>query len=79
MGRRSTTILTLLHSRVHEERSLALLLLVDAFKRGDEAGRAAIYELYLAHTVFINNWDLVDCVGGADRRRLAARARAARR
>jgi 3-methyladenine DNA glycosylase AlkD len=53
-------IRTLLRSRVHEERSLALLLLVDAFTSADEAGRRAIYEFYLSHTVFINNWDLVD-------------------
>jgi 3-methyladenine DNA glycosylase AlkD len=50
----------LLRSKVHEERLLALLLLVDAFGRGDEATRRAIYELYLASTGFINNWDLVD-------------------
>jgi 3-methyladenine DNA glycosylase AlkD len=53
-------IRTLLRSRVHEERLLALLLLVDAFKRGDEAARRRIYEFYLSHTAFINNWDLVD-------------------
>jgi 3-methyladenine DNA glycosylase AlkD len=51
---------TLLRSRVHEERLLALLLLVDAFKRGDEATHRRIYEFYLSHTAFINNWDLVD-------------------
>jgi 3-methyladenine DNA glycosylase AlkD len=50
----------LLRSRVHEERLLALLVLVRAFERGDDAGRRAIYELYLANTAFINNWDLVD-------------------
>jgi 3-methyladenine DNA glycosylase AlkD len=50
----------LLRSRVHEERLLALLLLVDGFKRGDEAARRSIYEFYLSHTAFINNWDLVD-------------------
>jgi len=53
-------IRTLLRSRVHEERSLALLLLVDAFKRGDEEARRSIHEFYLRHTAFINNWDLVD-------------------
>jgi 3-methyladenine DNA glycosylase AlkD len=53
-------ILNLLKSRIHEERALALFMLVDAFKRGDEPTRRRIYELYLAHTAFINNWDLVD-------------------
>jgi 3-methyladenine DNA glycosylase AlkD len=53
-------IRTLLRSRVHEERSLALMLLVDAFGSADEAGRHAIYDFYLSHTASINNWDLVD-------------------
>ena len=51
----------LLRSPVHEERTLALLLLVEAFKSGDEPARRRIYNLYLANTRFINNWDLVDC------------------
>jgi len=54
-------VLTLLRSPIHEERTLALLMLVDAFKAGDEGVRRRIYDLYLANTAFINNWDLVDC------------------
>jgi 3-methyladenine DNA glycosylase AlkD len=50
----------LLRSEIHEERLFALLLLVDAFRRADEAGRKEIYDFYLANTPFINNWDLVD-------------------
>jgi len=50
----------LLRSRIHEERLLALLLLVDRFKRGDERERERVYRLYLEHTQHINNWDLVD-------------------
>jgi len=53
-------ITTLLRSRVHEERLLALLLLVDMFTRGDETVRREVYGFYLSHTAFINNWDLVD-------------------
>jgi 3-methyladenine DNA glycosylase AlkD len=53
-------ILPLLGSAVHEERLLALLLLVEAFKRGTEERKREIYRLYLANTKFINNWDLVD-------------------
>jgi 3-methyladenine DNA glycosylase AlkD len=45
---------------VHEERLLALLLLVEAFKRGTEEKQREIYRLYLGNTKFINNWDLVD-------------------
>jgi 3-methyladenine DNA glycosylase AlkD len=51
----------LLRSPVHEERTLALLMLVEAFKAGDEPARRRIYDLYLSNTRFINNWDLVDC------------------
>jgi 3-methyladenine DNA glycosylase AlkD len=50
----------LLTSKVHEERLLALLLLVDAFKAAADAGRRRIYDFYLDHTAYINNWDLVD-------------------
>ena len=53
-------IVPLLGSAVHEDRLLALLLLVEAFRRGTEQGRREIYRLYLANTKFINNWDLVD-------------------
>jgi 3-methyladenine DNA glycosylase AlkD len=50
----------LLRSAVHEERLLALLVLADAYGAGDAKQQAAIYRLYLDHTRFINNWDLVD-------------------
>jgi 3-methyladenine DNA glycosylase AlkD len=51
----------LLKSRWHEERVLALLILVHQYTRGNAAEREAIYRLYLKHTKHINNWDLVDC------------------
>ena len=54
------TVKKLLRSRVHEERLLALLILVQAFKSASEVERRRIYKLYLANTAFINNWDLVD-------------------
>ena len=50
----------LLHSEVHEDRTLALVILVGQFTKGDEANRKRIYDLYLANTRHINNWDLVD-------------------
>ena len=53
-------VTALLHSPIHEERLLALLILVDAYQRADETGRAEIYTLYLKHLDCINNWDLVD-------------------
>lgn len=53
--------LQLLDSPLHEERLLALLLLVQRFGRAGQAEQRAIYRAYLAHTACINNWDLVDC------------------
>lgn len=50
----------LLRSPFHEARMLALLILVRQAGKGDEAVRAMVYELYLAHTCHVNNWDLVD-------------------
>ena len=50
----------LLHSPIHEARLLALLLMVGAFRAGDDRQRRRIYDLYLARTNRINNWDLVD-------------------
>ncbi len=51
---------SLLHSDIHEERLLALVILVARFQKGDGAARKSIYNLYLANTRLINNWDLVD-------------------
>jgi 3-methyladenine DNA glycosylase AlkD len=50
----------LLHSDIHEERLLALVILVGQFEKGDDATKKQIYALYLANTRHINNWDLVD-------------------
>lgn len=53
-------IIDLLHNEWHEERLVALLILVDQFERGDADKRQHIYKLYLSSTKYINNWDLVD-------------------
>jgi 3-methyladenine DNA glycosylase AlkD len=50
----------LLKSPIHEERLLALLILVEKARRGDDATRKRIYGLYLKNTRTINSWDLVD-------------------
>jgi 3-methyladenine DNA glycosylase AlkD len=50
----------LLMSRIHEERSTALFILVDQFTRGGERARRQIFRLYMRRLRFINNWDLVD-------------------
>src|SRR5690606_4221271 len=50
----------LLVSPYHEARLLALLLLVQAYDRGNDEQRDAIYRLYLDRMAGVNNWDLVD-------------------
>lgn len=50
----------LLRSPIHEERLLALLILVHRFAHGDRPSRRRIYDFYLRHTRCIDNWDLVD-------------------
>lgn len=50
----------LLHSKIHEERLLALLVLVKKYQKSDEKEKKRIFDLYLANTKHINNWDLVD-------------------
>ena len=55
-----TAVLRLLQSRYHEDRLLALLLLVRRFERGTAAEQRWIFQAYLRHTRYINNWDLVD-------------------
>ena len=53
-------VVRLLQSPWHEERLLALLILVDQYARADEPARDAIHRAYLRNTTSINNWDLVD-------------------
>ena len=58
-------VVELLQSPWHEERLVALVLLVDAYKRGNKSERDRIYRAYLANTNRVNNWDLVDSSAGA--------------
>ena len=50
----------LLKSPHHEDRLLALLILIHIDANRDGAVRERVYRLYLRNTQFINNWDLVD-------------------
>jgi 3-methyladenine DNA glycosylase AlkD len=47
----------LLASPIHEHRSVALEILVAQYERDNSK---AIFDFYLKHTKFVNNWDLVD-------------------
>jgi 3-methyladenine DNA glycosylase AlkD len=50
----------LLTSGVHEERLTALFILVRKFAKGDQEERGRIFDVVLANTNRVNNWDLVD-------------------
>lgn len=50
----------LLGSPIHEERLLALLIMVAQFQSGNDRMKEGIYKFYLSQTSRINNWDLVD-------------------
>jgi 3-methyladenine DNA glycosylase AlkD len=51
-------IATFLKSKIHEERLVALLILVHNYQSGKE--KEKIYKFYLKNTKYVNNWDLVD-------------------
>jgi 3-methyladenine DNA glycosylase AlkD len=53
-------VVRLLHSEIHEERLVALMILVLQTTKSDGETRKRVYDLYLANTKYINNWDLVD-------------------
>jgi 3-methyladenine DNA glycosylase AlkD len=54
------SIVRLLRSPIHEERLVALLLLIRRFEKEDDKLRERIFRMYLANTTHVNNWDLVD-------------------
>ncbi len=63
-----TQVERLLKSPIHEERLVALFILVAQFqsasRRSDEKTKKEIYSFYLANTAQVNNWDLVDSSAG---------------
>jgi len=55
-------ILELLKSKIHEERLIALLILIEKFKKAkkNKVEKRKVFEFYLNNSQHINNWDLVD-------------------
>jgi 3-methyladenine DNA glycosylase AlkD len=53
-------VFKLLKSKIHEERFVALVLLVEKYRSGDESAKKEVFEGYLGMSKWINNWDLVD-------------------
>lgn len=50
----------LLASKIHEERTLAVMILGRQFRSADLEGKKKIYDFYFDNISGINNWDLVD-------------------
>ncbi len=50
----------LLKSKIHEERLIALLILIYNFENTPLTNQEKIFKFYLRSTRYINNWDLVD-------------------
>ena len=50
----------LLDSPWHEDRMLALLLLIERYRASSESSREALYDFYCSRSDRVNNWDLVD-------------------
>jgi 3-methyladenine DNA glycosylase AlkD len=52
----------LLNSKIHEHRMIALIILMNKYKKAKkiQIEKIRIYEFYMKNTKNINNWDLVD-------------------
>lgn len=50
----------LLDSPIHEVRLIALLILVERYKKADQKGKRGLASFYLKNSKKVNNWDLVD-------------------
>ncbi len=52
--------LCLLSSPVHEERLLALFIMIIQFNKSNNCIKEEIYFSYISHIQYVNHWDLVD-------------------
>jgi len=50
----------LMTSKFHDYRQIALFVITNKYIKGDDKLRKEIFNFYLNHTKYINNWDLVD-------------------
>lgn len=55
-----TDVQKLLQSKIHEERIIAVTILVSQYERSNEKEKKRIYIFYIKNRKYINNWDLVD-------------------
>ena len=50
----------LIKSRIHEERLIALFILINRMKTAEAKEKEKIYKFYIRNLKYVNNWDLVD-------------------
>jgi len=50
----------LLQHRVHEIRLVALMILIEKYKKADDRVKSGIVRIYFRNYKYVNNWDLVD-------------------
>ena len=50
----------LITSKFHDYRFIALVILINKYRKADNQLKKKIFDFYLKHTKYINNWDLVD-------------------
>src|SRR5690606_25709810 len=50
----------LLYSSIHEDRLIALIILVAQYKKGSEVEKKKRFDFYQTNLQQVNNWDLVD-------------------
>jgi 3-methyladenine DNA glycosylase AlkD len=53
-------IQSLLDSKIHEKRLIALFLLIERFNKAEEKDKEFLFKFYLKNAKRVNNWDLVD-------------------
>ena len=55
-----SSVKELIQSKIHEERLVAVFILVAKYQKVNDREKKEIFKFYLGHAKNINNWDLVD-------------------
>lgn len=53
-------VVKLLHSKIHEERMVALLIIVNKYSQANDQEKKYWFKIFWQERKWINNWDLVD-------------------
>lgn len=54
----------LLKSNIHEYRLTSIFILVAKYNKANQLEKRKLYNFYLSHTKYVNNWDIVDSSAG---------------